>query len=456
MLAASAITQNYRCPGEPYEITESVHLARLAAFYSKCRHCPHAPGAEGHTLPDRDSPSPAVTNAYERSLFTAEGVRGIYLNELTRTTAADIAGALASCISDETFVVPPLVVPPSGGRRDDATYTPPEGGTTNREGIRLLQPERPGPCVVLGHDERPSSPDIVTVVGQALRRMGCQVVDVGLTTRPALLFAIHHLHAAGGVHVTGAGCDPGWTGLDFLNRGGVPCSSPGQLDTVSARYFGGYSRPSRRPGSQRTFEAAVPYQAAFEKYFHALRPLKIVFACPSRSVQDVFQQAFRKLACRLIPVDTPTRRRAPGEVIDPDVGRTAHTVRAAGAHLGLLIEDDGEQCTFFDERGSIVAPWRLARLLSSFAAADCQPAVNIVVPAEWSDRFGALPATFVTVANREQVRVALNGNNADFGADGLGRYWFAEPRPACDALLTLVRLLQALSRSDVPFSEVVA
>src|SRR5262245_40920608 len=203
MLAASAITQNYRCPGEAYEITESVHLARLAAFYSKCRHCPHAPGAQGHVATLGDTQAPAAAHTFERSLFTAEGVRGTYLNELTRTSAADIAGALAL-----------VVAPPSDGPHGTSSQPPPEGGTThggtaNCEGIRVLQPERPGPCVVLAHDERPSSPDIVTGVGQALRRMGCQVVDVGLATRPAVLFAIDHLQAAGAVHVTGAGCDPG-------------------------------------------------------------------------------------------------------------------------------------------------------------------------------------------------------------------------------------------------------
>jgi phosphomannomutase len=191
----------------------------------------------------------------------------------------------------------------------------------------------------------------VTGVGQALRRMGCQVVDIGLATRPALLFAIDHLQAPGGVHVTGAGCDPGWTGLDFINRDGIPCSSPGQLDQIAARYRDGYSRPTRRPGSQRAFQATIPYQAGLWKHFHALRPLKIAVACPSRAVQDVFQHIFRKLACRLIPVETPTRARSTGVLSDPDMARTSQAVRSAGADLGLIIEDDGEQCTLFDDRG---------------------------------------------------------------------------------------------------------
>ncbi len=50
----------------------------------------------------------------------------------------------------------------------------------------------------------------------------------------------------------------------------------------------------------------------------------------------------------------------------------------------------------------------------------------------------------------------MRRQQAVFGADGVGRYWFAESYPTCDALLTVVHLLQALSRSDSPLSRVIA
>jgi phosphomannomutase/phosphoglucomutase len=455
MLAASAIAEKYLCPGEAYRITASVHFSRLAAFYSKCRHCPYAPGAESAaetTIVEEGAIAPVFP---ESPLFTGEGVRGKYLNELTRTTAAEIAGAMASCLWDE-IGNPPAAIPSLEVSPDRVANEFPEDGAPTNEGVRLLKSARPGPCVVVAHDERPSSPDIVTGVGQALRRMGCQVVDVGLTTRPALLFAIDHLQAAGGVYVTGAGCDPGWTGLDFLARDGIPCSRPGQLDRIGARYRSGYARPSRSPGSQRVFQAMVPYQAGLWKHFHALRPLKIALACPSRAVLEVFQLIFRNLACRLIPVETPTRARSPQELTDPDVARTSQAVRATGADLGLLIEDDGEQCTFFDDQGAIVAPWNVARLLAEIATADRPATANVVLPAAWTELPFGSKATYVESLNREAVMQAFRREQGLFGADGQGRYWFAEAYPACDAVLTLVHLLHALSRSDTPFSEVAA
>ncbi len=453
MIIPASTIDVYRCPGEDYDITRSVHLSRLAVSYSKCRTCPHAPGAA--IAFETSAGTAAPGGLAEDKLLTSEGIRGRYLNDLTRATAARIAGALASCLWDdvagpEAAAAGALRVPPAAEESlapEFGTVTIP-GTPLPAEGVRLLAPGRPGPSVVLGHDDRPSSPEIVTGVGQALRRMGCQVVDVGLATRPCLVFAVDHLRAAGGVHVTGAGCDPGWTGLDFLARGSVPCSSPGMLDRIAARYREGYSRPSRRPGSQRTFQAAVPYEASLWKHFHALRPFKIALASPNRTVRDLFTRIFRKLACRLLHVETPTRVRSSLEPSDPDLERLSRRVCEAGAHLGMLVDDDGEQCVLFDENGRLVPPQVVARLLTAdlgngaTAEARCSPTVAVDSP----DRR----------RRREEVTATMRQEQLTFAVDGAGRYWFAEAYPACDALLTLVHLLQALSRSDTPLSEVAA
>lgn len=482
MLAASATSEKYRCPGEEYDITHSVHLARLAAGYAKCWNCQHAPDAPTANA-SSEFQRPFVPDPRDHSLFTKEGIRGRYLNELTRGTAAKIAGAMASGLWEvfaqldreppesriprmpalplseqadrlaldvvevdaQHFDTRPLS-PSSPSGQPKTTFPMNSDSLRSIEGVCLLALGRPGPIVVLGHDERPSSPDIVTGVGQTLRRMGCQVIDIGLVTRPCLAYAIDHLGAAGGAHVTGAGCDPGWAGLDLFTRGNIPCSTPGELDCVAARYLQGYSRPSRRPGFQRTFQAVVPYEASLLKHFHALRPLKIALACPSRTVREFFARIFRKLACRLFFIETPTRQRNLLNPSDPDIERTSRQVCETRADLGVLIEDDGEQCTFFDERGGLVAPQLMGQLLAIVQGRSLAPE-KLSMSSASQDVLGSLPT-------RESMTLAMHHHQSSFAADGAGRYWFAEAYPTCDALLTLVYVLQALSRSDTPFSEV--
>jgi phosphomannomutase len=175
--------------------------------------------------------------------------------------------------------------------------------------------------------------------------------------------------------------------------------------------------------------------------------LKIALACPNRTVRDQFTRVFHKLACRIILVETPTRVRSSLNLSDPDVARLSGRVCEAGAHLGLLVEDDGEQCVFFDDHGHLVPPQSVARVLAAELGSSAVEQLRLPLCAtDLRDRRRC----------REQITVAMKQRPMAFADDGAGRYWFAEAYPACDALLTLVHLLQALSRSDAPLSEVAA
>ena len=83
----------YQCPGESHPISQAVHLARLASFYPKCRGCAH--------VNDTGTLSPQLVkllaqtrrHAHDLSLFTAEGVTGVYLNTLNARQTRDLAAA---------------------------------------------------------------------------------------------------------------------------------------------------------------------------------------------------------------------------------------------------------------------------------------------------------------------------------------------------------------------------
>jgi phosphomannomutase len=357
---------------------------------------------------------------------------------MNRSTAGFVAGAFASLLWDQGLHI---------------------AGDAGSIAVRGVP--RSGPVVVLAHDERPSSPDIVTGVGAALRRMGCQVVDVGLATRPCFWFAVDHLQALGGVHVTGSGCDPVITGLDSVGRQALPCSAGGGLDAIADKLNAGYARPTRRPGTQRTFQARLPYEAGFWKHFHALRPLKVALACPSRPVGDLVGRLFRKLACRMIPVETPSRARDLADPRDSDLVRTARAVRSSGAHFGLLIGDDGQRCAFLDETGTLVPPHKLAPLLAKLEL-DESPGGTIIFEsssagaAEERSAPSDARGWILTGDTLGDVALALAKHQGIFAGGNSGRYWFRETFPTSDAVLTLAKVLQALSRSDQPFSEVVS
>lgn len=447
------IEPRYLCPDETHSISRAVHLSRLAAFYPKCRDCLHR--CETGQLPQphfqqTDAPQPHVA---QRSLFTLEGIRGVYLNELTRQKAGEFATAFANLLWESL---------PLSGRSDlrDAS---------SKRSIR-----RTGPVVVVGFDERSSSPDLVTGVAAALRRMSCQVIDIGQSSVPCFRFTVAHMQAAGGIMITGHGCEPSWTGLDFVSKYGRPISAGGQrsadpvephdvvrslsLDDLYRQYEQGTSRPLRQGGTQRVFQASLPYLAGLVKQFHALRPLHVTIGCPVRSIRRTLDALFEKLPVTLHWVDVPQRRRDLLRDDDADVQRMRETVVAQQMDFGFLIDDDGANVAVLDEQGRLIQPEDLLCLIAELLLNE-QPHGAVVIdnaPREHlQPRISARGARcWLGGWTQAEQWQALRQDAAVCGGGASGRIWLRDTYPATDAILTLAKLLQLLSLDDAPLSQI--
>ncbi|WP_261344354.1 hypothetical protein [Gimesia chilikensis] len=339
---------------------------------------------------------------------------------------------------------------------DSKTARSPGSSTPSREQPR---PEKSrGPCVVIGFDERPSSPDIITGVAGALRRNGCRVIDLGLTVPAILAYATSHLQAQGAIMVTGSHCGPSSTGLEFLLEQSQPVSRGFHLERIQEIAEQGYGRASRQPGSQRTFHPMETYRSQFLKHFHALRPLKIAVACSLRLVRETLDSLFDKLPCQLSWVDIPHQKRNLLDPDDSDVRKMQQYLATHNCDLGLLIDDDSRQTAFFSETGELLPNHAVTRLLMQALAAEQSEAV-FVLDQNSREQQPELPADWNLHTHRGTLADSyfqMQQHRAVYAADHSGYHWFRETVPTCDAILTLAHVLAALSFSDAPVSELLS
>jgi len=450
----------YTCPGETHSISHSVHLSRLASGFAACRRCPH--NGDLPNGPDQAPTSEPGPRALP-SLVTENGVRGVYLNELDRTRAAQWGAAFAAMLWDQQprvgrAITPNSAVPARSVLGNSGEMAVATDAAAPLPELTVMAPSRRGPVVVIGFDERPSSPDIVMGVALGLRRMGCQVIDLGQTTRPCFHFAVHHLEAVGGIFVTGSGCDPAATGFHFAGRNSIPWLQTDLLRTLEQRATQPLVRPTRTAGAQRPFHAAIPYQTSLWKLFHALRPLQIVCGTSAGPLARELDALFTRLPCRLTHEALPVRRRNLNDPHDVDVQRLAAATVTGQQHLGVIIDDDGERCAFVTDSGELVTIPDLTRLLvllelhehrSTRLIADERLYPDLT---GWQQVVGSAIQLEPTAA--PQIPTALIDHNASLGVTADNRVWFGGTYPACNAIMTLARVLQALSLSDAPMSEV--
>jgi len=400
----AAQTAEYRCPGEKYPISRSVHLGRLARFYPKCRRCVHRD--DTGTLSTRLVQRLAETRfrGELRPLFHEEGAGGFAPDDLDPAAARDIAAAL---------------------------------------GVSLRrQADRP-PVFVLAGDGRALACEMIAAVAEGLRFAGCEVVDVGPATTACLAFTVSHLAADGGVLVGNPSDTPHGVGLKFFDAHPQPLAHDGPLRRLEKSYRTGIERPSRTGGSLRRFQARVPYLETLVEHYHALRPLRLVLDSAGAPLVRYLRELAEPTACEIIP-----RRTIRDEF--------SEQIAADRAHLAARIDGDGEACELFDEQGRRVPAERLLPLLARhLRIADARRVVVLEQGTSPSSAGAIGPRLELSDARRPAMAAAMREHGAIFGGGPSGRFWYSDAGPPLlDALRTVTLLLVLLSRSDRAFSEV--
>ena len=411
----------YQCPGESYTISRAIHLARLADSFPACADCPHRTDTGTLSKVRVKRLNTAWRHRGEREFVCSEAIAGRYGEELDAKSAWSWGAAF---------------------------------------GVRLAQ-ELPGTAirVAVGSDGRGLSAELVQAVAEGVRWTGAACVDCGETTAPGIAWMQRALETEGALLIGNPLGLAQSAGIRFWGPVARPWSSPGELDTLLELTSSGIDRPGRTSGLSSRQPMHALYLDTFREAYHALRPVKLVLDTACRRLTLDLNQLLENVACRMLPL------RRVGEIgkrpTAPLTGEhaIARQVRGEAADFGIWIDGDGEACRVWDELGEPVSGEVLLFVL--LQAVDDNAPRNIVLE---SDSFPAIAKTiksrgFIVKAG-DTTRQSMHDQIAKFtpawGGGPSGRLWLASHSPAPDSLLTLTRLLQLLSRSDRPLSQVVA
>ena len=414
----------YRCPGEPDDISEGVHLSRLSAFYHKCRLCEHrteitrlAPVLQKQWEQLLQAPDPP-------RLFQTNGVRGLYLNQLTRNEASQVAAGFASTLREVAEIW-----------RSRQPNPPPPG--------RWLK-------VVFGHDSRPSSPNLAIAAATTLRQHGCELIDLSWSVRPQLDDVLRSSGADGAFFVSGHGSPVGWNGFDLVGPDGIVWSQGGMLDIVEQRFQQSCPRPEREAAPHTQQHALSETLIQLRTELHGLRPLRVTIETPEPILGQILRAA---------------QADWPGELV---LGGSSFVFRSAKdrpfaeqkatlpADATFPLGEDARRCEMLDESLQPVADQRILFGLGELLL-DEHPHVDVVLSNSLFDRCGWTvercgPGYLVFHrggGTEEQLVRTMHAMNSSLGLDDEGRYWIRrEGHIRCDGLLTIAMILRSLSRSD--------
>ncbi len=304
------------------------------------------------------------------------------------------------------------------------------------------------PSVAVAGDGRAVTQGHFAEVVEKLRWGGCHVVDLGTVPCPAMPWAIEELDADGGLFLGNPQGDPYQAGIRFYRRHGQPLTGLAALSPLCHWVDTDPDRPVRTWGKASRAEAQRWYESRLADSFHGLRPLRFQLHTTCRPTGRCAVRLLQGTACKMVLRDSGTA--LPPERLSDSVG-----------HFAAAIEDDGQRCRLWDERGESVPFERLFLLLAQ-SVCGSEPSGRTVVVEE------RLPDTVAEVMQRSgltvrrcgplpsDIHTAMVDSGAALGGDGAGRIWYGEAggRAIADALGTLTLVLGKLSEGDRPLSEV--
>ncbi len=323
------------------------------------------------------------------------------------------------------------------------------------------------PSVVVGHDMRPSSPELAAAFADGATDAGADVVAIGLCATDQLYFASGSLDMPGAM-VTASHNPAAYNGLKLCRAGARPIAHDSGLSEIRDLVAVGADGDDHPPGTVEERDLLT----AYAEHLVALVPvrgrqLRVVVDAGNGMAGLTVPAVAAVVGAEQLVVDPlyfdldgtfPNHEANP---IDPAtlVDLQARVV-ATGADVGLAFDGDADRCFLVDERGHLVPPSSLTALIAERELARHPGATvihNLITSRAVPELVTELGGTAVrTRVGHSYIKATMAETDAVFGGEHSGHYYFRDFWRADSGMLAALHALAALAEADVPLSQLLA
>jgi len=311
--------------------------------------------------------------------------------------------------------------------------------------------------IAVGRDDRASGPELKAALMRGLVSTGATVYDIGLSTSPALYFAVATWGLPGGVNVTGSHNPPDENGFKLVGEGNRPIAGDEIQDVLKVMQAGKF-----RSGDGRIEEHDVKseYFAHLKKATNITRTFKVVVDTGNGVAGLFAPNLLREVGCDVVELYTDLDNTFPNHPPDPQMPENVvdlqKEVVEEQADLGLAFDGDGDRLGVIDEKGNRHEADYILMLLAR-GLLDEQPGAKIVIDIKSSqpvidevvERGGE---AIVWMTGHSYVKLKMREERAPLAGEASGHIFFSENFYSDDGLYAACKLLTYLSKDERPLS----
>lgn len=315
--------------------------------------------------------------------------------------------------------------------------------------------------VVVGGDNRATTPALQQAAIAGLLDAGLDVVDIGRAPSPLVYWATAVLtreRPTAGLVVTASHNRVEDNGIKLLHRDAMPLL-PEEIQEVAERVATGVSVADRQ-GERSLWSPRPAYVGSLAESFRLERPLQVAIDVGNGVATVTAGAALRAIGCEVIAINDDPEETDPSHPADPqhasNVAELARFVSDSGADLGFAFDGDGDRLGLVDGRGRRAAPDQVLALLAQDWLTQ-HPGASIHVDVKTSravlDHIAQLGGTaFFGPVGHSLGKYAMRERGIDFGGEGSTHYFYRlddPPHYSDDAVRTACRIAQIASRTPL-------
>jgi len=324
--------------------------------------------------------------------------------------------------------------------------------------VQFLHPK----SVAVGRDMRTSSVPLFKAFARGATAQGADVVDLGLTSTDELYFSVGHFGYPAGAMITASHNPKQYNGFKLCRENAIALSGETGVFAIRDLAIGGNFEA---PGKRGTIVAEDPLPAFAEHCLSfierkAVKPLTIVVDAGNGMAGLIVPAIFKHLPVRLIPLYFELDGSFPNHPASPIEPQNMVDLQAAvrkyRADLGAAFDGDADRMFITDERGELVGGDMVTALAATMLLRT-HPGAKILynlicshsVP-EAIRAAGGIPVR--TRVGHSHIKAIMREENAIFGGEHSGHFYFRDNFYADSGLIALLIVLEFVSREGKPVS----
>ncbi|RKY08599.1 MAG: phosphomannomutase/phosphoglucomutase [Planctomycetota bacterium] len=365
------------------------------------------------------------------SIFKAYDIRGVYPDQVDETAAWKIGHGAAQFL-----------------RSLLRGY---ERGQANAQSV----------CV--GHDMRTHSPALAKALTEGMNSAGANVIDIGMIDTPQMYFAINHLGTCGGVQVTASHNPAQYNGFKISGKEAKPIGADTGLKEIKHIAMSLLHTRIQSDGLVEKCDLTEEYAEHVLKFLNPrLKRLKVVIDASNGMAGKVVPAIFADLPIEMIGLNLRhdgSFVHDPNPLVEANLAGLKEVVLREKADVGICFDGDADRLMMVDENAINITCDLVTALMVPYFLRD-NPGSAVVydlrsshVVQEEIIKHGGIP-------RRERVghsymKKTLRDSHAVFGGELSGHFYYRDNYYADSGMITLVHILNILSESDEPLSELI-